>query len=66
MVTSLPPPLSIREACRALRVSRYTLVRYIAHGKVAAFRLPGGQFRILSSEVERIRAASAFSAQDRG
>lgn len=53
-----PTPLSFREACAALGVSRYTLLRYLESGQVDGFRLPGGHWRIRRESVERIRTGS--------
>ena len=43
------------ELARLCRVHVSTVRRWISTGKVAAIRLPGGYYRIESSEVDRIR-----------
>ena len=49
-------PVSVREAAEYLTVSKATMYRWIDKGYVKAIRLPGGQFRIPSEEVERMMA----------
>jgi excisionase family DNA binding protein len=45
-----------------LEVSPAAIKKWIQQGKLAAFRTPGGHFRILADEVERFRKAHGFGA----
>ena len=45
-----------------LEVSPAAIKKWIQQGKLAAFRTPGGHFRILADEVERFQKAHGFGA----
>lgn len=47
--------ISTGEAAKRLGVDPATVWRWIAAGKLAAFRTPGGHWRIEAKEVERMR-----------
>lgn len=46
--------LKVSEAADFLRLSRRTVERYIASGRIEAHRTPTGQPRLLRSEVEAL------------
>ena len=46
--------LTVSEAAEALRISVPTVKRYIYEGKLQSAKLPGGQHRIPSKEIERL------------
>ena len=46
--------LSVRQVAETLGVTTETVRAYIANGRVAATRLPGGYYRVSAAEVERI------------
>lgn len=47
--------ITAAEAARRLSVHKSTMTRWIAGGKVPAFRTPGGHWRVRSIDVERIK-----------
>ena len=49
------------EVARLLGVGRSTVRFWIKRGKIRAVRTPGGQFRIPSEEVERLKAQMGLS-----
>ena len=51
--------LTISEAAEALQLSVPTIKRYIYDGKLRSTKLPGGQHRIPSTEVERLLTGDA-------
>ena len=46
--------LSLREVERRLSLSRWTLYEMIRSGRLAAVKLPSGQFRVQKQEVDAI------------
>lgn len=46
--------LTSDEAAEILRVSLSTISRYVRSGEIRAARLPGGQYRIPRTEVDRL------------
>ena len=50
--------LSLREVERRLSLSRWTLYEMIHSGRLAAVRLPSGQFRVPEQEVDAIMRGS--------
>jgi excisionase family DNA binding protein len=48
-------PLSVSEVASLWGVRIETVRRWIAVGKLGAFRLPGGEYRIPAEEIERIK-----------
>jgi len=56
--------LTVDEMAQLLRVHRSSVLRWIAMGKLKAFRLPGGgAYRISSAEVGRIREPVAAAGE---
>ena len=51
--------LSLREVERRLSLSRWTLYEMIHSGRLAAVKLPSGQFRVPEPEVDAIIQGSA-------
>lgn len=47
--------MSAAAASRELEVDRSTLARWIAAGKVPAFRTPGGQWRVRRVDVDKLK-----------
>lgn len=47
--------ISAAAAAREFGVDRSTMTRWLAAGKVPAFRTPGGQWRVRTVDVNRIR-----------
>src|SRR3954471_14465504 len=45
--------LTMREACAALKVSRWTMAELVADGKIKAARLGGKYYRFHRTELER-------------
>ena len=48
----LPDLLITQEVAEILRVDNLTIRRYIKAGKILAYKLPGGEFRIPKKEIE--------------
>ncbi len=48
--------LTLKEAAEVLKLSTITVTNYIKDGQLKAKQLPGGQYRIAQSEVERLLA----------
>jgi excisionase family DNA binding protein len=47
--------LTPREVAEQLHVSQGTVVRWVRLGLVEGIRLPGGQYRIPKSEIDRLK-----------
>jgi excisionase family DNA binding protein len=47
--------LTPREVAEQLHVTQGTVVRWVRLGLVEGIRLPGGQYRIPKSEIERLK-----------
>lgn len=57
--------ISAAAAGRLLDVDRSTVARWIAQGKLPAFRTPGGHWRVRRVDVERVmREADTFTLPD--
>jgi excisionase family DNA binding protein len=56
---SAPDLITVAEFMAALRVSRSTALRWIDAGEVQSARLPGGNYRIPRSELNRLLAGLA-------
>ena len=56
--------LSLREVERRLSLSRWTLYEMIHSGRLAAVKLPSGQFRVLEREVDAIARGSVERRRD--
>ena len=54
----------IDEVATELRVSPYTVQRWIRQGKVKAIKLPGGCYRIEGDELDRILAQKTDDSTD--
>ena len=52
----LPAKLLFRpdEVARVICVTRQTVYNWIQEGKIQVIKLPGGQYRVLRGEVERV------------
>jgi excisionase family DNA binding protein len=50
-----PRLISAAEAARRLGVNKSTATRWIAAGKLPAFRTPGGHWRVRAIDVERVK-----------
>jgi len=50
--------ISAAEAARRLGVDKSTTTRWIAAGKLPAFRTPGGHWRVRAVDVEALRSFS--------
>lgn len=48
------PPYDIESLSRFLTVGKQTIYRWLRDGKLYGLRLPGGEWRIPASEVERL------------
>jgi len=46
--------LTVLEVASRLRVRKETVRRYIKEGRLKAFTLPGGDYRVRSSDVEAL------------
>ena len=58
--------LTTREVAAALRVDRDTVIRWLNEGALQGFKLPGGDWRVHQTELERImtpQPAPAAAAQ---
>ena len=51
---NVEPVLTTKEVAAALRVDRNTVIRWLNEGAIRGFQLPGGDWRISRSELERI------------
>lgn len=47
--------ISAAEAARRLDVNTSTVTRWIAAGKLPAFRTPGGHWRVKATDVEKMQ-----------
>lgn len=56
-MTSLPPLLTADEVAHQLRLDAETVRRWAREGRIPAILLPGGQWRIRSTDLDRILAA---------
>lgn len=51
--------LTAEEVAEVLRVAPLTIRRWVASGKLAAIKLPGGQIRVRKADVESILSGAA-------
>jgi len=56
--------LTADEAAEYLRVSTKTISRYVVAGRLVALRLPGGQRRFRSADLERLLEAVTTCSED--
>lgn len=65
-VTATPtrPTLSVTEAARRLKTSRYMVLRYVASGDLQPFNVPGAGPRIDADSVARFAAARGIPVED--
>jgi len=62
-----PRLISAAEAARRLGVNKSTMTRWIAAGKVPAFRTPGGHWRINASWFDKLYGRGCgYSTLDNG
>ena len=54
---------TVDELAKVCRVGPNTVRRWIASGKVAAIRLPGGFYRIPADEVRRLRTLTGLGTR---
>ena len=55
--------LTTGQVAEACEVSLVTVKKWIGHGKLKAFRTPGGHFRVSIDEFRRLRTAYGFPAE---
>ncbi|MGC8849571.1 MAG: helix-turn-helix domain-containing protein [Candidatus Bathyarchaeia archaeon] len=46
--------LTTKEVAEVFNVTRHAVAKWIREGRIRAVKLPGGQYRVPESEVERI------------